>query len=314
MNKNERLDALKNAGIDVNAFIAMGIPAGTKVTIDTPDGKVEWFLEQMENMDAIKADPYYSRWTMAQVFDVLRSGKSIPEYLKHSVAKPYMYQFTQTLDRLREIQKLPVASERRKALEHFFTPAVAMSLARGYMDDLHKYVDGLKVRKHRGTPYKRIHGFGDVHCKDIEGVVFRELERAFDKMDRYQRNLGTFIPAFSYFIDNMVKFDTSELPLNKHFISAYQGRGAYLTLTGLVEFHGCKVWKRDESWRRVKQYPMSKETSLKAIHEKVDELQSWARKWFNHMPEWYMLWGMMKEVIKDNNFDFYKKMAEKYGK
>lgn len=323
MTKKERMEALKNAGIDVDAFVAMGLPAGSKVTINLPNGEqteIELMLKRFEDMDAIKADPYFSRWTMAQVFDVLRSGLSVERYLCHKYDHPYYYQFTQTLDRLKELYlKTPAGSERREILSKFFNDRVAFELATGYLMILHKYIDGLKVAHHKGVPYKKVPGYAPgVHCKDIEGVVFAPLEREFNRMkEAMYRNPKRFINAFEDFINHMVKIPGDYLKanvgLNKWFLAAYQGRGAYLTATGLIEFHGCRVYPRKEgrySWLKVKgDTPLSREESLKAVKAKVKEI---TYSLYN-APDSYMLWGMMKELIVDNGFDFYKAMDEKYS-
>lgn len=322
MTKKERMEALKNAGIDVDAFVAMGLPAGSKVTINLPNGEqteIELMLKRFEDMDAIKADPYFSRWTMAQVFDVLRSGLSVERYLCRKYDHPYYYQFTQTLDRLKELYlKTPAGSERREILSKFFNDRVAIELASGYLMILHKYIDELPVAHHKGVPYKKVPGYAPgVHCKDIEGIVFAPLEREFNRMkEAMYRNPKRFINAFEAFIGNMVKIPEAYLKanagLNKWFIAAYQGRGAYLTAAGLIEFHGCRVYPRTQgrySWQKVKgDKPLSREESLKAVKAKVDEISS-----IFNVPDSYMLWGMMKELIEDNGFDFYKAMDEKYN-
>lgn len=325
MTKKERMEALKNAGINVDSFIAMGLPEGAKVTINLPGGgtqEIEILKKRFEDMDAIKADPYFSRWTMAQVFDVLRSGLSVERYLYRKYDHPYSYQFTQTLDRLKELYlKTPAGSERREILSNFFNDRVAIELASGYLMILHKYIDELPVAHHKGVPYKKVPGYAPgVHCKDIEGVVFAPLEREFNRMkEAMYRNPKRFINAFEDFINHMVKIPEAYLKanagLNKWFIAAYQGRGAYLTAAGLIEFHGCRVYPRKEgrySWQKVKgDTPLSREESLKAVKAKVEEITRFL--YGNGTLDSYMLWGMMKELIVDNGFDFYKVMDEKYN-
>lgn len=318
----KREQELKDNGFDLEAFIAMGLPSGSKVTINLPNGgkqEIEVVLEKLENMDAIRQDPYYSRWTMAQVFRVLRDEKSVTEYLKGKFSHPYRYQFTQTLERLREIEKLPVNSDRAKALGHFFTRRVATELAREYLTNLHSYINGLPVRSHRGEPYVKVPRYGNVHVKDIEGVVFRSLESALDRMETASYwSLISFNQAFYSFIRNMVKFDDHALKLNPRFIAAYQGRGAYLTVTGLIQFHGCRVFTRKPSrysWMRgEKDVPMSKAESLAAVDEKATEIIRDASRYYRCTPDWYKLWGFMKEVVEDNGFNFYATMAKKYNR
>lgn len=316
MTKKERIEVMKQAGIDVDAFIAMGLPAGSKVTINLPNGdqaEIELMLKQFEDMDAIKADPYFSRWTMAQVFNILRNRMSVERALYFKYERPYRYQFTQTLDRLKELYKLPAGSERREILSRFFNDWVADKLCIEHMILAREFINGLPTHSCKGKPYKKIPGIGDVFVKDIEGVVFAPLEKAYDKMRKYLfSNPTMFIKAFEDFIKHMVKFDKKETPLNKWFIAAYQGRGAYLTATGLIEFHGCRVYPRlpgKYSWQKTKaDKPLSREDSLKAVKAKVEEITNLICP-----PDSYMLWGMMKEIVEDNGFNFYKVMDEKYN-
>lgn len=321
MTKKERMEALKNAGIDVDAFVAMGLPAGSKVTINLPNGEqteIELMLKRFEDMDAVRSNPYYARFVMAQVFDILRSGLSVERYLYRKYDHPYYYQFSQTLDRLKEIQKNEPGSERREILSKFFNDMVAIKLAEGYLVILRKYIDGLPVAHHKGVPYKKVPGYAPgVHCKDIEGIVLAPLEREFERMrGAMYKNPKRFINAFEAFIGNMVKIPeeylNTNVGLNKWFLAAYQGRGAYLTATGLIEFHGCRVYPQKQgrySWQKVKgDTPMSREESLKAVKAKVEEITN-----IICPPDSYMLWGMMKEIIEDNGFDFYKAMDEKYN-
>ena len=321
MRKEERANELNNNGINVDAFIAMGLPEGAKVTIDLPGGvtqEIELLLKKFENMDAIKADPYFSRFTMAQVFDVLRSGKSVPGYLRCKFPHPYRYQFEQTLDRIKEVYKTPAGSERREILSKFFNENLAVELAEMYMKDLHNYVDSLPEKKHHGRPYKAIPDFATVvHTKDIERVVFTPLEKELDAMQQNRwRNPHRFILFFERFIKKMVKFKDEDLKLNEKFIAAYQGRGAYLTATGLIEFHGCRVYTHKTPkyyWSRgEKGAQMSKAESLEAIKNKVNEIDRSRIYW--GAKSWYLLWGMMKEIVEDNGFDFYKAMDKKYNK
>ena len=324
MNKREdRLNTLREAGIETGNFYAMDVPEGATIIIATPDGKqmkydkngnrIDEILKKVKDIGYIKEDPHFRRWVMAQTFDILNYKGSFKDFIRYHKGG-YMYQFEQTLNELEAIEKMPVNSEARRDRTQFFTKHVVVALCEDYIKKLRAYVDALPVKNHKGIPYKKVKGFGlGVHCKDIEGVVFQPLEKPFMAMNEGYWNETDYkrlAKLLAEFKDHMIKPDMWEWDLCDAWVSAYKGVGAYYTLMGLIKFHDCRVYEYC-SYRWDPLIKLDLDGSIRAVKEKVKEIKMHG---FCSKYDWYLLYGMMKEVIKDNKFDFRAKMKEIYEK
>ena len=320
-NREERNNILKAAGIDTGKFVAMDVPEGATIIIATPDGKqckfdrngnpIDEVLKKVKDVGYIKEDPHFRRWVMAQTFDILEYDGSMETYIKRRKGG-YYYQFEQTLDELKAISKMPkgIARDRRSM---FFTKTVVINLCEDYLAHLRKYVDELPVKSHRGMPYKKVKGFYQgVHCKDIEGQVFAPLEAPLNRIKESWGYSDYWIMynAFQEFVSHMVKIDLYDAKLCKDWVSAYKGAGAYYTLMGLIKFHDCRVFKHIGCRYNCTKVKLDLDASIKVVEDKANEIGRYC--WGN--PDWYLLYGMLKEVIEDNDFDFRKKMKEIYEK
>lgn len=323
-NKEIRMNTLKAAGIDTGKFVAMDVPEGATIIIATPDGQekkydkygnqIDELLKKVKDIGFIKEDPHFRRWVMAQTFEILNSGYSYERFINYRKGG-YYYQFEVVTNELAAIVDLPNGSETRKLREKFFTPAVVIGLCEDYMDKLRQYIENLPTHKCNGKPYKKVKTYGDVFVKDIEGVVFRPLEKVLQKMkkDRYKISTNVLLLLFNKFKANMVKFSTDGLKLYAPWLAAYQGEGAYYTATGLVKFHNCRVYSRNCCYgQKGAKYDLDQ--SLRKIEEKVEEIIS-SNRWYRRDVDrdWYLLTGMLKQIIEDNDFDFKKRMQEIYG-
>ena len=321
MNKREeRVNILKAAGIDTGKFMAMDVPEGATIIIATPDGRqckydrngnpIDEILKKVKDVGYIKEDPHFRRWVMAQTFDILDSGVSMETFIKQRKGG-YYYQFTQTLDELKAIAKMSDGPAKQKRAM-FFNKSVVINLCEDYLAHLHEYVDALPVKSHRGIPYKRVKGFGrGVHCKDIEGVVFSPLESALNEIKEtwYKSNYHMLVIWFKNFIDAMAKIDLYDAKLCESWLSAYKGAGAYYTLMGLIKFHDCRVFKHEGGYYNRTKTRLDLDESIEAVENKAKELYSYGLL----NPDWYMLYGMLKQVVEDNHFDFRERMREIYG-
>ena len=320
MNSEERNNVLKAAGIDTGKFVAMDVPEGATIIIATPDGcqrkydrngnPIDDLLKKVKDVGYIKEDPHFRRWVMAQTFDILEYDGSMEEFIRHRKGG-YYYQFEQTLDELKTVAKMPNGTAKNKR-SVFFTKDVVVSLCEDYLSHLRKYVENLPTKNHRGVPYKKVKGFGvGVHCKDIEGIVFAPLEKplmAIKEMD-WKPDAKMLAYHFERFVNHMIKIDLWNAKLCKSWVSAYKGAGAYYTLMGLIKFHDCRVFEHSGCYYNPVKTRLNLDASINAVEDKVNSINRYC--WNK---DWYLLYGMMKEVIKDNEFDFRKKMKEIYGK
>lgn len=324
-NREERNNILKAAGIDTGKFVAMDVPEGATIIIATPDGKqckfdrngnpIDEILKKVKDVGYIKEDPHFRRWVMAQTFDILEYDGSMETYILRRKGG-YYYQFEQTLDELKAISKMPKGIAKNKR-SMFFTKNVVVNLCEDYLTHLRKYVDELPVKSHRGMPYKKVKGFcHGVHCKDIEGQVFAPLETPLNRIKESNDDWGRgdywiMMCAFQDFVSHMIKINLYDAKLCKAWVSAYKGAGAYYTLMGLIKFHDCRVYEHIGCRYNCTKVKLDLDASIRAVEAKVNEINKCY--WRNDI-DWYLLYGMMKEVIKDNDFDFRKKMKEIYGK
>ena len=89
----------------------------------------------------------------------------------------------------------------------------------------------------------------------------------------------------------------NRLAMPTEFINCYKAAGAYYTMQNMVMFHGCFV---HQGGQVLDQY-----ASLDAIEQKAANCCA--------VGEGYKLFGMLKQLIADNGFDFQARMAEVYA-
>ena len=196
------------------------------------------------------------------------------------------------LEEVRVLSKLEV-KDRESFIErsHFFTKQVVVSTLYDYVAKLKKYVDSLPVRKCKGVPYKRIKGV-DVFVEDLNKKVYGPLEYKITLM-KYVINYTELYKQLREFMKDMIKLPY-ETAKSKTWIDAYKGEGAYYTLKNLLMYHGCRIYFNDNY------YGISGADAVAYIQKKLDEYQG----------EYYRMFALMKKVIKDNGFDFSKRMRE----
>lgn len=88
-----------------------------------------------------------------------------------------------------------------------------------------------------------------------------------------------------------------KLAMPNEFINCYKAAGAYYTMQNMVMFHGCFVHEGGQ--------PLDQYASLDAIEQKAADCCA--------VGEGYKLFGMLKQLISDNGFDFQARMAEVYA-
>ncbi len=88
-----------------------------------------------------------------------------------------------------------------------------------------------------------------------------------------------------------------KLTMPNEFINCYKAAGAYYTMQNMVMFHGCFVHEGGQ--------PLDQYASLDAIEQKAADCCA--------VGEGYKLFGMLKQLIADNGFDFQARMSELYA-
>ena len=252
--------------------------------------------EQIITDGYVKNTKLHRRFVMAQMMHMLNYVSWDGRESGYTACLNNHFDYKYTLDMMiEEVRVLGKLEKRDKESfierSHFFTKAVVVEVLYDYLDKLKKYVDALPDKNCKGIPYKRIKGV-DIFNADLEKKLYRPIR---DRIQRAQRTVNyeqlhrelTMFMRYSY-----VKLPYNT-PKSKAWVDAYKGEGAYYTLKNLIMFHNCKIMDRGYGF-------FTTEASMDVLKYKLEEYKG----------EGYRMFALMKKVIKDNNFDFNKRMAE----
>lgn len=306
MNKNERMNALSNAGVDTSKYFNLNLPNGLKPgstisLVINEDGQPmivnanDTIREQIIEDGYVRNTKLHRRFVMAQMFKMLNyvnkyNGESgFHGYL--NTCYDYNYTFKMMLEEVRVLSKLEVR-DRESFVErsHFFTKEVVCTVMNDYVNKLRIHVEALPEKKCKGVPYKRIKG-QDIFVEDLSKKLYQPLIWKANSV-RYAKNYCEVYKLLKEFMDKMVRLNWRTAK-SKAWIDAFKGEGAYYTLKNLVMFHDCGI-KVD---KMAVLYDVS---ATEFLSRKLDEYQG----------EGWRMFALMKKVIADNNFDFNKRMAE----
>ena len=309
LNKKERMEKMNAMGMDTSKYFTLNvtesIPAGAKIHVIV-DKNGEYVIEDRSENDFIRnqiiEDGYvrntklFRRFVMAQMFYMLNYSSWGGEYEGYNAClrKQYGYDYTfkMMLEEVRVLSKLETRD--RESFEeraHFFSQDVVVAVLEDYMDKLKKYVDKLPSKNCKGVPYKTIKGVhifvDDLHKKvyaPLESYMFRvKYAKNYTEMYRYLCSFNREKVALPY-----------DTPKSKVWIDAYKGNGAYYTLKNLVMFHDCGIITEPYS------VVVRGTDAVNFLNNKLDEYKG----------EGWRMFALMKKVIKDNGFDFDKRMKE----
>ena len=314
--RNERMQKLNGAGINVNKYFNIDLPNGLK-----PGAKIQIIIDEngeptiVNENNAVFSNDYianqiitdgyvrntklHRRWVMAQMFHMLNyeSWRGNDRGYHACLNSQYSYDYTLEM-MLEEVKVLSKLEERDvesfEERSHFFTKAVVVAVLTDYMEKLHQYIEHLPEHKCKGVPYKRVKGV-DVFNTDIDRRFYAPLRRELVQI-RDANGYAAIYNHLRVFMRNAIK-----LPYNtaksKAWIDAFKGEGAYYTLKNLIMFHECGI--SDKNYR-TGLYGID---AMNYINAKLNEYQN----------EGWRMFALMKKVISDNDFDFNKRMEEIYS-
>lgn len=307
--KEERMEILKNAGVNTNKYFTISLPEGLKAgsniqliinengqpVIYPITGNHDEITEQIIENGYVRNTKLHRRWVMAQVFRMLNHNAygvvGYDQYLKQYY--PYHYQFTMMLEEFFVLSRLESSDEESfKERSHFFTKEVVIATCDDYMNKLHAYVDSLPIKRCKGVPYKRIKG-KDIFVTDLQGKLYNPLEAAIRRI-RSANNYGELYRFLDRFVIQMIKLPYGYTK-SKIWIDAFKGSGAYYTLKNLVMYHGCGIFTVYGNF-----YGMD---AVRYLNMKLDEYKR----------EGWRFMAMLKKCIADNHFDFDARMREIYS-
>lgn len=297
----ERIEALRNAGVDVSCLFAMRGANGGECLASNKGGKLVVLDDNDPLFDIIISQGtvpnrrLFRRWVMAQMFHMMsytpyrsKEPLGVTEMI-HRLG--YEYQWKMLMNELYAQMKME-SKDPESFIERnrWFNANVVEAMARDYTIQFKERVDALKVRKCKGIPYKRISG-RNIFVSDLVIKLYYPLDMAMARI-RQAKNAAQLYNAAKNFNDLRIKM-SSNTPQSKAWIDAYKGSGAYFTMQNLIRFHGCVAYDDGEN-------RLDKTQSLDFIRIK-------AMMYANG--EGWRLLAVLKKMLNDNNIDIKKKMA-----
>lgn len=309
----ERLETLKNNGIDVSKFFSVSLPSGEEIAMRIENGTpIACNLDDYFNDDIddeieseifengyVKNTRLHRRWVMAQMFHALEFkapiwnktiGNGFTGWLYNH---GYSYQWRMAIEEFRVISKLEkLDAESFKERSMFFNCDLSLEMIFDYEKKLHKYIDSLKRHSCKGITYIKLPKYGNIFVSDLNRKIYMPISRYKNILNRAIRT-NNYAEVYRC-LNNFYKFEYIELPYNtkmsNKFVDAYKGSGAYFTLKNMFMFHNCKWGNR---------------TTKEALNLLLLTAQNDMDK-----NSGYKLLGLLKYIIDDNCFDFKRKMSE----
>lgn len=302
---DERIEALKEAGVDVSCFFSMKGADGGEYVGKMEDGKMSILADDDPVYDAIlQGGEVYNwklarRWVTSMMFHMLalEGLKKYGEYDNSITAqirrKGYDYMWKQMEDELYAQCKMAKNGDMENFNDrnHWFNKKVLAAMIEDYRYQLHLHVKhNVKVQRCKGVPYKRICG-ENVFVDDIQKKVFEPIE----KLTREAYNAHT--PSGLYGVIcrfNIIRKTRGWEPRQSAvWLDAYKGAGAFFTMQNLIRYHKCRFTDCFGN-------KMSKDASYCELVSKAKEYKG---------EGWRMI-GLLRQFLKNNNIDIEKKMAE----
>jgi hypothetical protein len=302
----DRIEALRNAGIDVNNLFAMQGANGGEYVASNKNGKLSILYDNdpifnhIIEQGTVPNRRLFRRWVMAQMFHMI-------SYTPYRSKEPagvtqmihrlgYEYQWKMLMDELYAQMKM----ERRDVTNfsdrnRWFNAEVVMAMVKDYIDQLKERVDTLKEKKCKGVPYKRL-GNRNIFISDLQVKVYKPLYLAMARI-KQAKNAAQLYDSAKRFNDMRIKMACST-PQSKAWVDAYKGSGAFFTMQNLIRFHNCVAI--DDAGKRLDKFQ-----SLAFIGAKAEAYKN---------GDGWRLFAVLKKMLDDNNIDIKKKMAEWHKK
>ena len=306
MNKNERMEKLNEMGINTGKYFTVDLENGTKVHLiidenGNPKKVDDIIANQIIEDGYVRNTKLHRRFVMAQMFHALnyvswnRDERGYNAWLKRFDIK---YQFEMMLEEVRVLGKLQVRdAETFLERSNFFTKEVIAKTMSDYIEKLKAHINSNKTYKCKGIPYKKVAG-KDIFVEDLDKKIYAPMRMDIRKVQT-ARDYNEIYKVLKTFMGKMVTVPYATTKC-KEWIDAYKGEGAYYTLKNLVMFHNCGI-DINEKFKYRMVYGIE---AVNVLNERLYEYKG----------EGWRMFALMKKVIADNNFDFYKRMSEIYGK
>ncbi len=285
----DRRSQLEERGIDTTNYFSIKSPTGNDVLMKWENGVPRKADDDDPVVVAIRKAyvpnrRLFRRWVMAQMFRGLSQNRGgFTSWMKRH---GYLYTWKQVIEEFRvQVGLFHDDKENYAMRSRWFNKNVLYYMCVDYIAQLEKYIESRPVRSCKRRPYKRIFS-KNIFVDEIESKLLAPMRQLADRICQ------SALPGDLYRLAKEFRdlFPGCNEPGFKQCYAwqeGYKGAGAYFTLRNLIMFHGC-VWRgctgQDDSLRKLDEYAVN--------------------------CEGYEMLGALKVVIRDNNIDIQKKMAE----
>lgn len=297
----ERIEALRAAGVDVSNLFAMQGANGGECIACNKDGNLsilddnDPIFQYIVDHGTVPNRKLFRRWVMAQMFYMMAAEEYKTHYpvgvtgMIHRLG--YEYQWKMLLNELNAQVKMVQHNDKENFEDRhrWFNQAIAIQLASHYIKALKEFINAKPEKRCKGIPYKTIAG-KHIFVSDLQSKVYNKFYMALYPIKK-AKTLDQLYNAVKKFNDMRIKlpWETEQCAA---WVDAYKGSGAYFTLQNMIRFHNCVIV--DDAGKS-----LDKVLSLQFIKAKS--------VMYCNGDGWRML-AVLKKCMEDNNIDVKKKI------
>lgn len=291
-----KLEALRNAGVDVSNIFSITDAAGISKLARVENGVVHDIQDNdpiLSNIIGDKTIPnrrLFRRWIMSQVFHMLEHPDGFVVALQR---KGYQYQWKMLIEELRVQIKLAEKDPENFAdRNRWFNRALVCQIAFDYIFKATESIKHLRKKKCQGRPYVRLRG-RNVFISELPEQVTEPLLAIINRIESATTPVALWRATVEFYRQIQCTYIKTDMAMSNEFKDAYKGAGAFFTMKNMILFHECVL--QTESGRA-----LTKIGSITQLHKKADE----------YATEGWRLFGLLRKFLLDNNVDIQAKMAE----
>jgi len=296
----QRLAALRAAGIDTSGLGALNMANGESILVRTADGAMEQITDDDPIFNAISKKgtipdrSLFRRWVMSQMFHILaeiQDGNNKTTNMEDILRrKGVSYMWNVIVEEFRVQAKLAANDpENFRMRNNWFNHDTATIIIQEYLRNMESQLKKLPVKHCKKVPYVVVDG-KNIFCDDLNKKVVMPMKRAAAAVEqaRTPKDLYDALKSFN----TIRKHTYKGKKLLSSFTAAYKGSGAYFTLKNMILFHGCALFENGKRLNR---------------ENSITLLDNYA---FKYTYEGWEMYRILRQTISDNNLDIVKKMKE----
>lgn len=282
MTKDERMNALENAGIDIHNMFSLRfderLKPGARIDVFVTNGNEDDVEARIKNDGYVNNPHLYRRWICAQMFRIVyrmeNYNLNFTDYMKKNY--PWHYQLSMMENELKVLAKMEKEHDPQFEIRSkFFSIENVKKIYGELADEFCNNTMSVFEKNGYGFEYSNA-----IYNSYGVGVYYLQI-----------KNCNTYPEILEYVRLINTEFRKAEkvvgkLDFNKTWLDCYKGAGAYYTLQNLVLFHDVFILNKYGS-------KLYGEGAYAYLNAKASEYKN----------EGWKLFGFMKGVLEYNHFN-----------